>query len=173
MHLNLRPLTLATKLIIGSVITGNATLAQESQTSTDEIPVILITALGVDENANRVVAPFSIMNSRELFERGGTLGDLLNGLPGVHADTFGGGASRPVIRGQTSPRVEILSDSSALLDASDVSPDHAVTADPLLAGRVEVLRGPATLLYGGGAIGGVINILDNKIPAVMPIVPSV
>lgn len=163
-----RPLTLTMKLVLGSVIVSNAAQAQPNEPESQGIPVILITALGIDENANRIVAPFSVLDKKALFERGGTLGDLLNGLPGVHADTFGGGASRPVVRGQTSPRVKIMSDSSSLLDASDISPDHAVTADPLLAGRVEVLRGPATLLYGGGAIGGVINMLDNKIPTVMP-----
>jgi iron complex outermembrane receptor protein len=100
--------------------------------------------------------------------RQSTLGDTLNGLPGIHADTFGGGASRPVIRGQTAPRVKVLSDGSELQDASSVSPDHAVTIEPLLASKVEVLRGPATLLYGGGAIGGVVNVLDNKIPTAVP-----
>ena len=83
-----------------------------------------------------------------------SLGDTLDGLPGVHSDTFGGGASRPVIRGQTAPRVKALSDGSELMDASAISPDHAVTTEPLLAERIEVLRGPAALLYGGGAIGG-------------------
>lgn len=73
-----------------------------------------------------------------------------------------------MIRGQTAPRVKVLSDSSAVLDASDISPDHATTVDPLLGERIEVLRGPATLLYGGGAIGGVVNVLDNKIPNRLP-----
>jgi iron complex outermembrane receptor protein len=128
----------------------------------DEITVITVTALGVDENAN-VVAPVNLVDRKQLFERGGSLGELLNGLPGIHNDSFGA-ASRPVVRGQSAPRVKVMSDSASLLDASDISPDHAVTSDPLLAGKVEVLRGPATLMYGGGAIGGVINVLDNKIP---------
>src|SRR5690606_19820446 len=95
-------------------------------------------------------------------------GASLNGLPGVHADTFGAGAGRPVIRGQTAPRVTVLSDGSQVMDASGVSPDHAVVAELMLAERVEVLRGPATLLYGGGAIGGVVNVIDGKIPKAMP-----
>src|SRR5690606_24352740 len=128
-----------------------------------------VTALAVDEDANKIVAPYSILDDQQISQRGSaTLGELLNGFPGVHADTFGGGASRPVVRGQTSPRVKVLSDGTSLLDASDISPDHAVTADPLLAHKVEVLRGPATLLYGGGAIGGVVNVLDNKIPESLP-----
>src|SRR5690606_27341991 len=89
-------------------------------------------------------------------------------LPGVRADTFGAGASRPVIRGQVSPRVEVLSDGVSLLDASEVAPDHVVTTEPLLLRRVEVLRGPATLLYGSGAVGGVVNLLDDRIPTRLP-----
>jgi iron complex outermembrane receptor protein len=59
-----------------------------------------------------------------------------------------------VIRGQTAPRVKVLSDGAALMDASEVSPDHAVSGEPLLLDRIEILRGPSALLYGGGAIGG-------------------
>ena len=97
-----------------------------------------------------------------------TLGDTLDGLPGVHADTYGGGSGRPVIRGQTAPRVSVLSDGAQLFDMSTISPDHATTVEPMLSRKVEVLRGPSTLLYGGGAIGGVVNVLDNKIPTRMP-----
>ena len=166
MRFNRSPLTLAISVLAGTAGLA-ATPISLAQSGTD-IPEIRVTALGVDENAALIVAPFSVLDGAQSFERGGNIGDLLNGLPGVHADSFGGGASRPVIRGQTSPRLKVLSDSSAILDASDVSPDHAVSADPLLAEQIEVLRGPATLLYGGGAIGGVVNILDGKIPTVVP-----
>lgn len=130
---------------------------------------IEVRALAVREGTDRVAAPFSVIDARQLLEDGAaTLGEALDGQPGVHSDTYGGGASRPVIRGQTLPRVTVLSDGAALMDASGVSPDHAVTADPLLAQQIEVLRGPSTLLYGGGAIGGVVNIVDSKIPAAVP-----
>jgi iron complex outermembrane recepter protein len=132
------------------------------------IPMIQVTALGIDENAAKVVAPYNLLDREQIFLRGGSLGELLNGLPGVHSDNFGNGASRPVVRGQSAPRVRVLNDSSTVFDASDFSPDHAVVSDPLLARRIEVLRGPATLLYGGGAVGGVVNILDNKIPTTVP-----
>lgn len=169
MGFNRNPLTLALGLLIGGALASTAAsaLAQEHQEDS-ELPVIVVTALGLDENTNKIVAPFSVLGEKKIFEGQGTLGDLLNGLPGVHSDTFGGGASRPIVRGQTSPRVKVLSDGAGLLDASDISPDHAVTADPLLAHKVEVVRGPATLLYGGGAIGGVVNVLDNKIPTSVP-----
>ena len=102
--------------------------------------------LGLDLNSTTL--PASVLEGDELIERrAGTLGESLKSLPGVNSDTFGGGASRPVIRGQTAPRVKVLSDGSDVMDASGISPDHAVTVEPLLAERIEVLRGPATLLY--------------------------
>jgi len=116
-----------------------------------------------------MATPVTVLDGDELvMRRQATLGDTLNGQPGVHADTFGAGASRPVVRGQTAPRVTVLSDGSTLMDASGVSPDHAITSEPMLAERIEVLRGPATLLYGGGAIGGVVNVLDRKVPEYVP-----
>jgi len=127
-----------------------------------------VQVVAIGENPDKIAHPYSVILNDDLLTRTGTLGEALDNLPGVRADTFGAGASRPVIRGQTSPRVKVLTDSSTILDASDISPDHAVTVDPLLGERIEVLRGPATLLYGGGAIGGVVNVLDNKIPSSIP-----
>lgn len=96
--------------------------------------------------------------------RRGTLGETLDGLPGIHMDSFGAGASRPVIRGQTLPRIEIVSDGANLFDAASVSPDHAVVTDPLLLDAIEVQRGPAAVRYGGNAVNGAINLIDGKIP---------
>lgn len=168
MNFKKAPLSLAVSIVASAgMFSGNGVNAQAG-TSEPSVTEIRVTALGIDESADLIVAPFDVLDRDTVLTRGGTLGELLNGLSGVHADSFGGGASRPVIRGQSSPRTEILSGGSSILDASDVSPDHAVTVDTLLAQRVEVLRGPATLLYGGGAIGGVVNVLDDKVPAVMP-----
>ncbi|MBN8551463.1 MAG: TonB-dependent receptor [Caulobacterales bacterium] len=97
-----------------------------------------------------------------------TLGDVLNGLPGVRTTAFAAGASRPVIRGLSGPRVLVLSNGIGLIDASGLSPDHQVAADPADASRIEVLRGPSTLAYGGTAIGGVVNVIDDRIVSVVP-----
>ncbi|MGH8492430.1 MAG: TonB-dependent receptor domain-containing protein [Moraxellaceae bacterium] len=133
-------------------------------TEETELETVTVSALAMDEDANLQATPHSVMSATELLQNGGgTLGNSLSGLPGVQADTFGGGASRPVIRGQSAPRVSVKSDGASVMDASDISPDHAIGSDPLLASRVEVLRGPSTLRYGGGAIGGVVNVLDNRI----------
>ncbi|WP_033457608.1 TonB-dependent receptor domain-containing protein [Bordetella bronchiseptica] len=146
--------------------------AQASADGTPEaatLAPITVSASPLAGDLDSMTAPAAVLEGDQLLlRRQGTLGDTLDGLPGVHADTFGGGASRPVIRGQTAPRVKVLSDGSELMDASAISPDHAVTTEPLLADKIEVLRGPATLLYGGGAIGGVVNVLDRKIPTAVP-----
>jgi iron complex outermembrane recepter protein len=93
-----------------------------------------------------------------------SIGETLNGTPGVSSTYFGPQASRPIIRGLDGDRVRILNNSGASLDVSALSYDHAVAIDPIIAERIEVLRGSSTLLYGGNAIGGVVNIVDGRIP---------
>jgi iron complex outermembrane receptor protein len=96
------------------------------------------------------------------------LGDTLTRLPGVSATSFSPGASRPVLRGFSGERVRVLTDGIGSIDASNTSADHAVTIDPLTAERIEVLKGPAVLLFGSQAIGGAVNVLDRRIPRVEP-----
>jgi iron complex outermembrane receptor protein len=96
------------------------------------------------------------------------LGDTLTRLPGVSATSFSPGASRPVLRGFQGERVRILTDGLGSLDVSNTSADHAVTIDPITAERVEVLKGPAVLLFGSQAVGGAVNVLDRRIPRVVP-----
>ena len=112
-----------------------------------------------------IAAPTSVLSSDALvLRRGSTLGETLDSLPGMSSSYFGPNANRPMIRGQDGDRIRILSNSGAPLDAAALSYDHAVPIDPLVIERVEVLRGPAALLYGGGAVGGVVNAIDNRIP---------
>ena len=96
--------------------------------------------------------------------RAATLGETLDGLPGIASTGFGPNAGRPVIRGLDGDRVRLLDNGGAAIDASNLSFDHAVGLDPLVAERIEVMRGPAALLYGGNATGGVVNVIDNRIP---------
>lgn len=93
------------------------------------------------------------------------IGDVLANLPGLRSTFNGPGASRPVIRGLSGPRVMVLQNGVGQVDASSVSPDHAVASDPEESSRIEVLRGPSALAYGGSAIGGVVNIIDDRIPS--------
>lgn len=174
MRCKVHSLSMAVSAVLGGALaTASPVGLAQGGPSREVIHEIEVRALGVREDPGRIASPFSIVDGQRLLESGGaTLGDALAGQPGVHADTFGAGASRPVIRGQAAPRVAVLSDGVSIADASAISPDHAVTADPLLAHRVEVLRGPAALLYGGGAIGGVVNVVDGKIPTSMPEDPA-
>src|SRR5207248_10687618 len=98
-----------------------------------------------------------------------TLGDALAARPGIAATTFAPGASRPVIRGLSGFRVRIQENGLSSGDVSALSDDHAVPIDPLVAGQVEVVRGPATLRYGSQAIGGVVNAVNNRIPTAIPV----
>ncbi len=96
------------------------------------------------------------------------LGDVLATIPGLRSSAYGPGASRPVIRGLSGPRVLVLENGVGLIDASALSPDHAVASDPGAATRIEVLRGPSALAYGGSGVGGVVNILDDRIASRRP-----
>ncbi len=96
------------------------------------------------------------------------IGDSLTSLPGVSATSFTPGASRPVLRGFQGERVRVLTDGIGSIDVSNTSADHAVTIDPLTADRIEVLRGPAVLLFGSQAAGGVVNVIDHRIPRELP-----
>jgi iron complex outermembrane recepter protein len=96
------------------------------------------------------------------------IGDSLTRQPGVSATSFAPGASRPVLRGFQGERIRVLTDGLGSLDVSNTSVDHAVTVEPLTAERIEILRGPASLLFGSQAIGGVVNVIDRRIPRALP-----
>ena len=114
---------------------------------------------------DQIALPVSALGRADLLERGqSTLGETLNGLPGVSSTYFGPNASRPIIRGLDGDRIRVLNNSASSLDASALSYDHAVPLDVLSTERIEVLRGPAALQYGGSAVGGVVNVIDNRIP---------
>ena len=127
------------------------------------LPEVVVT--GNPLRSSTSPAPVSVLSGDELvLRRASSLAETLNGLPGVSSSWFGPNANRPVIRGLDGERVRVLSNAGASLDASTLSFDHAVPIDPLFVERIEVLRGPGALLYGGSAVGGVVNALDNRIP---------
>lgn len=124
-----------------------------------------ITVTGNPLGATDLIAPAASYSGPALvLRRGTTLGDTLDGTPGVSATGFGPNANRPVIRGLDGDRIRILGNGGASIDASGLSYDHAVPVDPISIERIEVLRGPGALLYGGSAVGGVVNVIDNRIP---------
>ncbi len=129
------------------------------------LPDVVVTGNPLGSDLFELVQPTSVLSGQELLlNRSSTLGETLSNLPGVNSSYFGPNASRPVIRGFDADRVRIMQNGVGTLDVSSLSPDHAVTVDPLIIQRAEVVRGPAALLYGGSAIGGVVNLLDNRIP---------
>ena len=133
-----------------------------SRPATTLAPVVVT---GNPIGSAEVAAPVSVLGGDELvLRRGSSLGETLRGQPGVSSSYFGPNANRPVIRGLDGDRVRVLSNSGASFDASTLSFDHAVPIDPLVVERIEVLRGAGALLYGGSAIGGVVNSIDNRIP---------
>ncbi len=136
----------------------------QAQNNTATTTLAPVTVTGNPLKANDLIAPATSLSGDNLLQRAKTtLGETLDGTPGVSSTYFGPNASRPVIRGLDGDRIRILANGGAALDASNLSYDHAVTLDPLSIERVEVLRGPGALLYGGTAVGGVVNIIDNRI----------
>ncbi|WP_086617889.1 TonB-dependent receptor [Erythrobacter tepidarius] len=129
---------------------------------------IIVSASGLKELD--VLAGTSVLEVRDI-QRDmvtGQIGDLLTKIPGVSSTSFAPGSSRPVLRGQQGERVRVLIDGVGTADVSNTSVDHATTIDPITVERIEVLRGPAVLLYGSQAIGGAVNVIDKRIPTRMP-----
>ena len=128
-----------------------------------KLDVVVVT--GNPLSQRELAAPVQALSGDALtLRRGASLGDTLDGLPGVGSTYFGPNSNRPTMRGLDGDRVRMLSNSGASVDASSLSFDHALPVDPLVLTRVEVLRGAAALQYGGNAIGGVVNAIDNRIP---------
>ena len=151
-------------LLMGLSLTA-ASLAYGS----NEEPEHLIVTAPFEKTESETALPITVLQGEALRRNlANTLGETLENSPGLTNASFGPGVGQPVIRGQQGPRVKVLQNGTSAADASNVSADHAVSAEPILADSIEVIRGPATLLYGNGAIGGVVNIVDNRIPSSVP-----
>jgi iron complex outermembrane receptor protein len=133
----------------------------------DHTQDIIVT--GFRRDRDEILSGISVVSGGELArELRPTIGETLARQPGVSATSFGPNASRPVLRGFQGERVRVLTDGIGSLDASNTSVDHAVAINPLTADRIEVLRGPSALLFGSAAIGGVVNVIDSRIPRRVP-----
>ncbi len=137
----------------------------------DAPPEIIVTAPYARTQAD-ILSGTSVLSGEELTrELRPTIGETLARQPGVSATSFGPNASRPVLRGLQGERVRVLTDGIGSFDVSNTSVDHAVAINPLTADRIEVLRGPSALLFGSSAIGGVVNVIDSRIPRRVPTEP--
>lgn len=133
------------------------------------LPEIVVTASPLASPIDELAAPVDIVTRNDILGSSATtLGALLGDLPGVTQSSFAAGASRPIIRGLDNTRVRVQENGIGAGDVSAVSEDHGVPIDPLSAERVEVVRGPATLRYGSEAMGGVVNVINNRIPKAIP-----
>ncbi|RZA28113.1 MAG: TonB-dependent receptor, partial [Lysobacteraceae bacterium] len=130
---------------------------------------VVVTAVPLQDGAEALARPVEVLSGDALDRvKSSSLGETVSRLPGVQTTYFGPGVGRPIIRGQEGPRVQVLSGGIGSMDASTVSADHAVAVEPFLADQIEVLKGPATLLFGSGAIGGAVNVVDGRIASSLP-----
>jgi iron complex outermembrane receptor protein len=134
-------------------------------TNVSELPPVVITASPLPSSLFDLAAPVTVLSDEKLRDRmSSTLGETLANEPGITSSYFGPNASRPIIRGLDGDHIRILQNGVGNMDVSALSPDHNVAQDPLTVKKIEVVRGPAALLYGPTAVGGVVNVIDNRIP---------
>lgn len=155
-----------TSVVMVSVQADETDIDSGIDVSTEaELDNITVNANVFGKSANQVAQPVTILTEEELErQRAGSLGETLSLQPGINNSSYGAAVGRPVIRGLGGARVKILQGGIDTMDASAVSPDHGVNVDTHGATQIEVLRGPATLRYGSGAFGGVVNVIDDRIP---------
>jgi iron complex outermembrane receptor protein len=140
-----------------------------AQVEDKSLPPVIVTAtpFNASENA-QILTPATVLSGDALRNKlEPSLGNTLSRELGVSSSAFGAGASRPIIRGLEGPRIRILQNGMSVLDASSLSNDHAVGVEPSTARQIEILRGPAALLYGSGAIGGLVNVVNDRIPTML------
>lgn len=142
--------------------------ADDQQQQVQKLEAINVQVHPLNQSAADFAVADNVIQHKALAQGGVTIGDALAGQPGVYSNQFGAGSSRPMLRGQDGPRVKVLEHASETADVSTLSPDHAVTVDPILAKQIEVIRGPSTLLYAAGTVGGLVNVTDQKIPTSIP-----
>lgn len=137
--------------------------------ATAETERVVVIGGAIEQSETDKAQSVTILNENNLKEKAApTLGDTLASEPGIAGSGFTPGASRPVIRGQADNRIRVLNNGTEVFDVSNLSPDHAPSVSALLSQSIEVVRGPATILFGSGAIGGVVNVSDNVIPVEQP-----
>ncbi|MEM7280403.1 MAG: TonB-dependent receptor [Pseudomonadota bacterium] len=146
---------------------GHQVFAQDHHDN--ELDEVIVTAAPLARTVENLAQPAGVLTGEELTQKQSTsIGETVSQELGVSSSYFGPIASRPVIRGQAGERVSVLQDGLDSLDVSALSADHQVGLDAILTERIEIVRGPATLLYGSGAAGGIINLVDSRIPSVLP-----
>jgi iron complex outermembrane receptor protein len=164
------PLAAAAALIVGGYAHD---ASAQAPAAPEPLPATIVTATPLGSDLYSSVDPVNVLEGQGLqLRRQPTLGDTVGREAGVSQTWFGPNASRPIIRGLGTFDIRVLNNGLGILDASAASPDHAVAVSPFAAERIEVVRGPATVMYGGNAIGGVVNTIDGRIAQEGMLVPA-
>jgi iron complex outermembrane recepter protein len=164
-----------TLALVSATVYGadETTLPAQQEEKPTELEAVTVTASPLGQEELHIAQPVTVLRGDDLQRKQAlTIGETLTQELGVSATGFGLGASRPIIRGLGGSRVRILEGGIGSMDVSNLSDDHAVSIDPMQASQIEILKGPSTLLYGSGAIGGVVNIVNNRIPTFVPDRPT-
>ncbi len=141
----------------------------DTTNTTNELIEHVLVSVPMHRTSAETALPITLLTGDELHNEVATsIGETLASKPGLASASFGPAVGQPVIRGQQGARVTVLQNSTSSADAANISADHAVSVEPILAKSIEVLRGPSTLLYGGGEIGGVVNVIDKRVPVSVP-----
>lgn len=173
MSLSRHPLSLACTAVLLCGLAPALSKAQDTQ-HTDphthsaapvQVGKVTVRASALKTAVEDLTQPVTVLTAERLDQvKANSLGETVSGVPGVQSASFGPGVGRPVIRGMDGSRVQVLSNGMGIGDVSAVSGDHAVAVEPFLADQIEVLKGAATLMYGGGSVGGAVNVSDGRIP---------
>lgn len=149
-------------IAVAALLTVSSLSSRAQESRPEEV---IVTSTALRETSLDIAQPAAVLSGDELRRQiAASIGESIATQPGVSASYFGPSASRPVIRGLSGERVLMLEDSLSSLDASALSADHAVAVESVLADQIEILKGPAALLFGSGAVGGVVNVVDGRIP---------
>jgi iron complex outermembrane recepter protein len=149
-----------------------AMLASSAHAQESKVETVIVSSSALHENPLEVAQPTQVVNGDDLHRQvAASIGETLSGELGISSTYFGPSASQPVIRGLGGYRVQVLQDGAAALDVSSLSQDHAVSIESVVSQQIEVIKGPAALLYGSGAAGGLVNVITTRIPAEAPEAP--
>jgi iron complex outermembrane receptor protein len=165
-------ITAATALALATAVPAQDAVrpaASPTPAVTGETERVIVVGGAIEQSETDKAQSVTILNENALKQKAApNLGDTLSNEPGIAGSGFTAGSSRPVIRGQSDNRVRVLNNGTEVFDVSNLSPDHAPSVSALLSHSIEVVRGPATILFGSGAIGGVVNVSDDLIPVEQP-----
>jgi iron complex outermembrane receptor protein len=169
MNHKLLMLAIATALPLGAQAQTANDANSHDRERAKALDQLVVTASPLRPGSEDVVQPVTVLAGEDLdAKKAGTLGETVAREVGVQSSFFGAGVGRPIVRGQEGARVQVLEGGLSSMDVSTVSADHAVSIEPFLADQIEILKGPAALLYGSGAIGGAVNVVDGRIPELLP-----